>query len=567
MADMWNVVYVEGGYRLVDVVWASVCEVRVTDPTVTNCEHDGSIVHHVNDFYFLTDPDMMITTHLPYDDKWQLLPKPITKTQFLNTVYIRERYYELSLYPTEDTQTLCLLRPKDGHVLLDFGFDDNKNMELKCHVRQLYPDPTYDNSALTLADYLMYVRCDNHAGYRWRHPHSGLFEMNIYGRDKQQHYKTYELVCQYTIRCDKAQKDCQKLPAFPDIGWGPGPSLQGIKIYPYTHTKAIIPTDTGSVNMVFINSKKKKVKLELEHNTLSGSMLKTSLLYWTDKQSRKLNVQLRLPKMGEYRLAMYKKPSLFGFKDRNVCNYLINVQSVDDIETFPLLRGPLGPSALCEELGVEPVSHVNNFIKATAKECNIVLTHLPEYRMVCELTSNHYDREFVAQHAIGKCLEDGKSQSQLNFIDQGQYGVNLFVVKQGDSRLFHVYTYIAEHGEMKQLERKQMNRIFPPPTPATLITCSSNITTTVIIRNTDRKLMAELTVTDMNVQENEAGSINIGGKSGTRKAIIEVCDMIHLATYQLSIFEEVTKGSIRCLAVYKIIRQEEAEEVSLHCKA
>ncbi len=562
MADMWNVVYVEGGYRLVDVVWASVCEVRVTDPTVTHCEHDGSIVHHINDFYFLTDPDMMITTHLPYDDTWQLLPKPITKTQFLNTVYIQERYYELSLYPTEDTKKHCLLKPKDGHVLVDFGFKDNKHVRLECHLRQLYPK--CDNSTQRLADYLMYIRCNEHAGYRWRHPHPGVFEMNIYGRDEKQH-KEYQLVCQYTIKCDEAPKDCKKLPAYPDIGWGPGPRLHATGILPSEHIHTIIDIKTGNMSMVFDNYNNKKVKFELQHYKLSDNLLQTSLLYWIDKPLRQINVQLRLPQAGEYRLAMYKKSRLIGVKDTNVCNYLINVERVDDVEIFPLLRGTLGSSALCKQLGVKPLSHKDSFIKTTTSECNIVLSHKIECRMVCELTNNYHDREFVAQRAIVKCLEDGKSETKLNLLNEGQYGVNFFVMHQDAQRLHHVYTYLVEHGQMKQLKRKQINTIFRQPTPATVTTCSSEITITVRLRNPNRTLFAEMTVTDMNVEEDI--SIEFQGKVGTNKVKIKVCNIDQFATHMLSIFEDVNKGSIRCLAMYEIIREKEAEEVSLSCQS
>ncbi len=316
------------------------------------------------------------------------------------------------------------------------------------------------------------------------------------------------------------------------------------------------------------------MKLELQHNQLSQNYLtlKTSLLYWiqnTDNKKTKrhpeLVVQLRLPQPGEYRLALYTKSSTLGIQDRNVCNYLIDVQSVKDVQIFPMLRGPLGPSTLCNELKVKPVSYDNNYyIEATTKEYSIVLEHNAKDRVVCELTSNYYDREFVAQHAVSKYMGDGKSQFTITFIDQGLYGANLFVVKNGSQCLYHVCTYL-----FKYVQKRQVTKIFPPPTPATVTTCSSDIITTVILRNPSRNLLAELTVIDMNVKEEKAGSIQFKfpGKVGRQEAEIKVCSMAHFATYILTIFEEVTTkgGSIRCLAVYKIIREKGAGEVSLQC--
>ena len=34
---------------------------------------EGETMHHVNEFFFRTDPDQLIYTHLPDSPKWQLL--------------------------------------------------------------------------------------------------------------------------------------------------------------------------------------------------------------------------------------------------------------------------------------------------------------------------------------------------------------------------------------------------------------------------------------------------------------------------------------------------------------
>lgn len=41
----------------------------------------GQMAHRINEFFFLTDPHKLIATHLPRDERWQLLDKSSMLTQ------------------------------------------------------------------------------------------------------------------------------------------------------------------------------------------------------------------------------------------------------------------------------------------------------------------------------------------------------------------------------------------------------------------------------------------------------------------------------------------------------
>ncbi|MCS7019645.1 MAG: transglutaminase domain-containing protein [Cytophagales bacterium] len=63
---VWNVVHIHGKWQLVDVTWGA-----------------GDGIHQQpNDTYFMIAPEMLIFTHFPEEERWQLLEKPLTLYQF-----------------------------------------------------------------------------------------------------------------------------------------------------------------------------------------------------------------------------------------------------------------------------------------------------------------------------------------------------------------------------------------------------------------------------------------------------------------------------------------------------
>ncbi|ELU13914.1 hypothetical protein CAPTEDRAFT_89820, partial [Capitella teleta] len=91
LAHQWNAVYLDNQWRLVDTLWGSACMIGSRSEQWSKCRLR-------NDFFFLTDPDMMICTHLPDNQAWQLLPKPVTFKQFEEFVYVREKFFETGLH-------------------------------------------------------------------------------------------------------------------------------------------------------------------------------------------------------------------------------------------------------------------------------------------------------------------------------------------------------------------------------------------------------------------------------------------------------------------------------------
>jgi len=68
----WNAVRINGSWQLLDITYMAAGAGNAREGV-------GKPVG----FYFLTDPELFVFSHLPNEPKWQLLPRPITRQEFV----------------------------------------------------------------------------------------------------------------------------------------------------------------------------------------------------------------------------------------------------------------------------------------------------------------------------------------------------------------------------------------------------------------------------------------------------------------------------------------------------
>ena len=78
----WNSVKIGSSYYLVDPTWGS-----------GSCEGDTYITYF-NEFYFCTNPEAFIRTHLPEEKQWQLTSETISLETFVNMLGLSVSFYE-----------------------------------------------------------------------------------------------------------------------------------------------------------------------------------------------------------------------------------------------------------------------------------------------------------------------------------------------------------------------------------------------------------------------------------------------------------------------------------------
>ena len=77
----YNIIKLDNKYRPIDCTWGA------------GTIQEKKFVKHLNEFYFLTDPELLIKTHFPANDRWQLTEKKYTLSDFLKWPQVFENFY------------------------------------------------------------------------------------------------------------------------------------------------------------------------------------------------------------------------------------------------------------------------------------------------------------------------------------------------------------------------------------------------------------------------------------------------------------------------------------------
>ena len=101
-----------------------------------------------NEFYFLANPELLIKTHFPADDKWQLTKKKYTLEEFLKWPQIYSYFYTLGFEKFFPEEGLIELKNKNNQKFIVYGNNMNQKgascniylLEKNCYVQQLNVD-------------------------------------------------------------------------------------------------------------------------------------------------------------------------------------------------------------------------------------------------------------------------------------------------------------------------------------------------------------------------------------------------------------------------------------------
>ncbi len=87
LPHVWCAAYVDTAWYLFDPTWGS------------GFVDGGKFVNNINSYYFMTKPENMIKSHMPFDPVWQLLYYPITQKEFYKGRYRADTNRPFFNYP------------------------------------------------------------------------------------------------------------------------------------------------------------------------------------------------------------------------------------------------------------------------------------------------------------------------------------------------------------------------------------------------------------------------------------------------------------------------------------
>jgi hypothetical protein len=109
----WNAVKLYGKWYLLDVTWAA----GYYD------DRKRKNVKSFNELYYLTDPEIFVRKHYPKEKKWQLLEKPIRKSEFIKAPVYYSAYFENRIRDLKPEKGIIKIRVRD---ILEIKFKSDR---------------------------------------------------------------------------------------------------------------------------------------------------------------------------------------------------------------------------------------------------------------------------------------------------------------------------------------------------------------------------------------------------------------------------------------------------------
>ena len=485
----WNAVHIDGHWRLLDVLWAAYSSGGTTSAQLqletpgpqygaTTVERNGGdggaaemndgvaerreearkLRHAVKEFYFLTDPDMLIMTHYPDDPKWQLLERTVEFQEFEEHAYVRERLFEMDMFPEKNMENrIGVITPDVNVVRLRFDKipGDLSLMAFWVIIHSLSTEPV-ENLQQSLSKYIFQEKHDHCLDYHIRIPKKGCFKVDLFGQNMRRHPYP-NLMCSYTIEYLGDIERCRPYPDIPSKGWGVLDDAQDLGVCALTHNAAVVTARNGTCEIKLRVPQYLHVSYCLRAHGNDDSLLRQCVVtYW--EENRRLVFNTRFVESGEFALRIYvaKKgdtgnnvvDEIFEQNDVvNVINYLINVTSISgEPRMYPVLRGCcLGGTDLGEFYGVNPISYRTGWLHVNHRYLSISINAKQGVELLLELSSNDISTNFLNQFT--DCTRFGMTTTfNIELPKPGEYSMNIFARDNSSRCDIHlVYSYLVDY--------------------------------------------------------------------------------------------------------------------------
>ncbi|KAA0187900.1 hypothetical protein FBUS_02330 [Fasciolopsis buskii] len=198
-----------------------------------------------------------VYSHFPEDSRWQLLPTPLTLSQFENLPLTKSQFFKCAIDFLE--QHHGVVHTRDGRLRMTLGFwrpggFTYKLQYLITSAGHPNPESLMANPAdlrdqipktdIELKSFLLQETTRDRLNFYFRLPASGVYYLTIYAQElaslKVGRESTFRAACEYKIVCDAPAVDAQPYPTCHDANWGPAwPHVQHYALEP-SHTDGVI---------------------------------------------------------------------------------------------------------------------------------------------------------------------------------------------------------------------------------------------------------------------------------------------------------------------------------------
>ena len=321
-------------------------------------------VHQIiDDFYFLTDPEAIVYTHLACEPKNQLLARPVKEEEFVEMALLKDAFFEFGM--TFASHPKCFYRVKHGEISIEFGLP-KKKLEFNYSLfKSIYDDKANEVNGTSLEQFVLMefqgltLRINLHL------PKIGKYTFELYGRDEMQ-TKNFKVVCEYLLECLEPDLKFEPLPESGRPEWGTNSDTSALGLEAMDLKGGIINARYGKASLVLKKTKLQELFLAIRLINLDErkEILKHSVRYYT--KDKLVFVFIKCPSQGNYILEINCRSNKSGTYE-NLCNYLVQCdQSCSDLAFYPECEnqqyqtGDL--SHFIHNLVLKPISHLDAII-------------------------------------------------------------------------------------------------------------------------------------------------------------------------------------------------------------
>ncbi|XP_053316930.1 kyphoscoliosis peptidase-like [Spea bombifrons] len=382
----WNMVYLEGGWHLLDSTWGA----GYVEDTV------GKFTFQYNEFYFLTHPALFIEDHFPDEADCQLLDNHLSLKHFEQSVHRRSHFYTLGLLSSQPET--AVVETVKGKVSI--------TIESSHHMIFLFH--------LTETEESGFMHCVDHKTMFELYPQkTGQHVLQVFSRVPNS-TEAYHMVLDYRIDC-KSVSATLKIPRGLINPVGPSWMSEKAGLLKPSQPNPMIHTENGYCSLSFKLDRIIKFTVSLKSDdmkTVHNHVIQSI-------QKSKVEFEVYLPQAGVYVL------QIFGESIGYICNYLL-ICSNPNLKRSPfpaLLQNPVGPNTDTEKSGLLQPSHPDPIIHTEDGCCTVSFSLDRVQKLTAFLKSD--ELHAVLDHIIQKIQKD-KIEFNIRLPQAGSYVLQIF---------------------------------------------------------------------------------------------------------------------------------------------
>lgn len=454
-AEMWNPSHKLLSEERTNTLLPIHQNVQVSDENYDSSNNSGTkpMSHYEfapHNFYFLPSPELLVTSHLPDNKDWQLLPNPVAEMDFYASLLLKPYFHYLQVeleFPTKLTvrgieeETEVKWKIKGGH-LRKFAF-------------RLFALSEASASSEDLTQYGFLENMHAHGDVRLRlcPPTSGRYVCELYGNYllNTRHEMTH--MCSFDMEFVRVTASALKFPHNDRMEWGPGGDCLSLGMRPVSHGFGCVYTDSGQAEIIFACSKLLLVtqKLWMMRENMSPREMEGSVVNYRDFENS-VKILVRIPSPGDYVLSLYAKEETRPGKCTLVCNYYVicDEEIPSQLRLFPAVPNwKLGPTKAFSDFEI--------CLRCPLRTCVITAPFTGKVAFAF-CSPDNVELSFELQHTktdvkefadtsdyVQHTSKDGENVFRVRLPESGDYVFHLYgKVRDGEGHKFLLYTALVD---------------------------------------------------------------------------------------------------------------------------